>query len=103
MDNSPGFDATASLASSGAVGSTSDKVLDFYVHDDESAVLLHDKLLRLGPIATAIVQSWTKSPSVKELATELEARFGAPADVDLTAAVEEQLSALAEYGIIDRA
>ncbi|WP_052459704.1 PqqD family protein [Tessaracoccus massiliensis] len=70
------------------------------VAGEESAVLVGDELLRLGPIATAIIE--LLPCSVEELAAALEERFGAPADGNLIPAVEEQLRTLAEHGVVER-
>ena len=95
---SPGFDEPAPLAGSGVAGSTN--VVDQYVNGAESVVLLEDTLLRLGPIATSIVQQWPLP--VAELAAALGAEFGAPEGIDLVAAVEEQLDTLAEHKVLER-
>ena len=96
--DSLGFDEPAPLAGSGVAGSTN--VVDQYVNGAESVVLLEDTLLRLGPIATSIVQQWPLP--VAELAAALEAEFGAPEGIDLVAAVEEQLDTLAEHKVLER-
>lgn len=76
--------------------------LDLLTVGDESAVLQQEQLLRLGPIATAIIELLTQPRTVEELAPALEARFGRPANGDLTAAVEEQLRGLIQHGIAHR-
>lgn len=71
-----------------------------YEDDEASLLLLGTTLLRLSPVAAAIVRQWP-SP-VDELAASLAAEFGPPEGVDLISAVEEQLAALAERGAITR-
>ncbi|MDO5676857.1 MAG: hypothetical protein Q4G35_05040, partial [Propionibacteriaceae bacterium] len=61
-------------------------VQDFLVIDDEAIVLSNEKLLELGPVATAIMQLMPRS--VEELAVALEAQFGAPEDGELIPAIE---------------
>ena len=73
---------------------------DLLVVDAESAVLHGNRLLRLGPIATAIVQLMKEPHTVEELAAALEAQFGAPPDGGLIPAVEEQLRVLREHGVL---
>lgn len=94
---SPTLVKPAELAS-GAAGSTN--AADLYPLGGESVILLQDTLLRLGPVATSIVRQWPRP--VEELAAALEAEFGAPEDVDLIAAVEEQLETLAQHSVLER-
>ena len=76
-------------------------VADTLTVDDEVAVLLEHQLLRLGPIASAIVELLLEHPrDVDTLTVALEERFGAPADGSARDAVEEQLRALAERGVV---
>lgn len=81
--------------------SRSDSVVDMLEADGESAVLQRNRLLRLGPVATAILQLVAAPRSIDELTAALEAQFGPPADGDLAHAVEEQVRTLREHGVVD--
>jgi PqqD family protein of HPr-rel-A system len=79
------------------------EITDFLVADGESLALLESTVLRLGPVATVILQLLEQGPSTEEqVARALEAEFGAPPEGSLRDAVEEQLNVLATAGLITR-
>lgn len=96
-------DAVSGDSESGALpeGATSlsKDVVDFLEVDGESAVLLRSTLLRLGPVATSIVRLLHQPRTPEELAAALGEEFGEPED-GLAAAIEKQLQALREHGIV---
>ena len=78
-------------------------VTDLLVVDGESLVLLDDQVLRLGPVATVVLQLLDDGPrSQAQLTAALEDEFGTPPEGSLRDAVEEQLSELATAGLITR-
>ncbi|MHA6523092.1 PqqD family protein [Tessaracoccus sp. G1721] len=78
-------------------------VTDLLAVDGESLVLVDDKVLRLGPVATVVLQLLEDGPrSQAQLTEALEDEFGAPPEGDLTGAVEAQLNGLAAAGLITR-
>ena len=78
-------------------------VTDLLVVDGESLVLLDDQVLRLGPVATVVLQLLDDGPHTQaQLTAALEDEFGTPPEGSLRDAVEEQLSELATAGLITR-
>lgn len=78
-------------------------VTDLLVVDGESLVLLEDKVLRLGPVATVVLQLLDDGPHTQaQLTAALEDEFGTPPEGSLRDAVEEQLNGLATAGLITR-
>lgn len=78
-------------------------VTDLLVVDGESLVLLDDQVLRLGPVATVVLQLLDDGPrSQAQLTAALEDEFGTPPEGSLRDAVEEQLNGLATAGLITR-
>ena len=78
-------------------------VTDLLAVDGESLVLLDDQVLRLGPVATVVLQLLDDGPrSQAQLTAALEDEFGTPPEGSLRDAVEEQLSELATAGLITR-
>lgn len=96
----PAEGAAPSTGASAATPVTAFAPVHLYEGDDASVLLMGNSMLRLSPIAAAIVRQWPRP--VDELAASLEAEFGAPEGTDLISAVEEQLAALAERGAITR-
>ena len=78
-------------------------VTDLLAVDGESLVLLDDQVLRLGPVATVVLQLLDDGPrSQAQLTAALEDEFGTPPEGSLRDAVEEQLNGLATAGLITR-
>ncbi|HSO68672.1 MAG TPA: PqqD family peptide modification chaperone [Arachnia sp.] len=74
---------------------------DFLPAAGESLVLLDDKVLRLGPVATLILEVLGNGPvTLEQLTDELSAAFGTPPDGSLTEAVAAQLGALNDNGLL---
>ena len=74
---------------------------DFLPVDGESLILLDNQVLRLGPVATLILEALGNGPmSLQHLTEELAAAFGAPPDGTLTEAVAAQLGALNDNGLL---
>ena len=77
---------------------------DFLPVDGESLVLLDDKVLRLGPVATLILELLGNGPvTLDQLTDELAAGFGTPPHGPLGEGVPAQLAARNDNGplIID--
>ncbi|MHA6513123.1 PqqD family peptide modification chaperone [Tessaracoccus sp. Z1128] len=76
-------------------------VTDFLAVDGESLALVDNKVLRLGPVATLILEVLEDGPTtLPRLARDLEAAFGAPPDGGLEAAVASQVAALTDNGLL---
>lgn len=74
---------------------------DFLPCDGESLVLLDDQVLRLGPVATLILEMLGTGPvTLDQLTGELASAFGSPPDGTLTQAVADQLGALNRNGLL---
>lgn len=78
-------------------------VADILFDDGEAAVLLENQLLRLGPVASAIVELLDEPRTIDALTVALEERFGTPEGMSVRDAVEEQIGALEERSVIVRA
>ena len=74
---------------------------DFLPVAGESLVLLDDQVLRLGPVATLILEVLGNGPvTLDHLTDELAAAFGTPPDGSLAEAVAAQLGALNDNGLL---
>ena len=74
---------------------------DFLPVDGESLVLLDDQVLRLGPVATLLLEVLGDGPvTLDHLTDELAAAFGTPPDGSLAEAVAAQLGALNDNGLL---
>ena len=102
MNQDPGANEEPTTAGmSGMIRSVS--FTDLLAVDGESLVLLDDQVLRLGPVATVVLQLLDDGPrSQAQLTAALEEEFGAPPDGSLRDAVEAQLNGLATAGLITR-
>lgn len=102
MNQDPGTNEEPTTAGmSGMIRSA--PVTDLLAVDGESLVLLDDQVLRLGPVATVVLQLLDDGPrSQAQLTAALEEEFGAPPDGSLRDAVEAQLNGLASAGLITR-
>lgn len=76
------------------------ELVDFLVADGESLALQGETVYRLGAIATVIMEAAERPVSVDTLVGLLEDRFGAPPEGTLEDAVEAQLVALREAGLL---
>ena len=74
---------------------------DFLPVDGESLFLLDNQVLRLGPVATLILELLGNGPvTLDQLTDELAAAFGTPPDGSLAEAVAAQLAALNDNGLL---
>lgn len=74
---------------------------DFLPSDGESLVLLDDQVLRLGPVATHILEMLGNGPlTLAQLTGELASAFGNPPHITLAQAVADQLRALHDCGLL---
>lgn len=74
---------------------------DFITDGHESAVLIDDRLIRLGPIATVLIAHLEQPKELAELVEIVVANFGEPPTGEATSAVRDQLATLASYGLIN--
>lgn len=79
-------------------------LLDLLVADGEALVLLApDQVVRLSPIATALVEATATPASVDHLITVTEQQFGAAPNCGTPSAVAAILAELVAAGILERA
>lgn len=78
-------------------------VLDEYVEDGRSAVLLEGRVFALSEIGTSVLalldESWTPVP---QLESDLEQAIGAPEEGSLSEALAPFLDELVSHGLIER-
>lgn len=73
---------------------------DLLTIDDDTAVLLGDQALLLSPLAARLYELCVHPTSLPDLATSLEATFGAPVDVDLLAATQTAVNYLVSHRLL---
>ena len=78
-------------------------VLDEYVEDGHSAVLLQGQVLALSAIATAVLallsEEWS---STVELLERVEVEIGAPEDGETAGALDAVLNELVGHALVER-
>lgn len=75
--------------------------VDWYVADDESAVLLGDTVVVLSALATVLIDAIGEGDAeVEELASVLQDTFGAPDGVDVVEATRAAVDTLVESGVL---
>lgn len=78
-------------------------VIDEYVEDGRSAVLVQGRVFALSEVGTSVLalldESWTP---VSQLESDLEQAIGSPEEGSLSEALEPFLDELASHGLIER-
>ena len=77
------------------------EVVDVLERDGETAVLLADGIVRLSELSALIFDLTEEPTEVGDLARELEARFGKPADQTSLDATKDAVADLVHHGILD--
>ena len=75
---------------------------DELLRDGEAAVLIRGNVVRLTPLSTVIYELTEQPIDVDDLASELESRFGAPADGSTMQKTKDAVAELIRYGILRR-
>lgn len=75
--------------------------VDHLVRDGESVALVGRRVVRLSPLATALLAACTGWEDAPTLAARLEARFGAPPAGSSLAATEAALRDLRDEGLVE--
>jgi hypothetical protein len=75
---------------------------DWFVHGDESAVLVGGRVIVLSALATAVVDSTVRQLDLVALTEEIVQRFGRPPDDDADVATAAVLDELVDAGILRR-
>jgi translation initiation factor 1 (eIF-1/SUI1) len=76
---------------------------DELLRGDEAAILIRGNVVRLTELSTVIYLLTERAIDVRDLAKELESRFGVPADGSTLSRTKDAVAELIRYGILHRA
>ena len=75
---------------------------DELLRDGEAAILIRGSVVRLTELSTVVYLLTEQAIDVRDLADELESRFGVPADGSTLDKTKDAVAELIRYGILHR-
>ncbi|EAP99595.1 hypothetical protein JNB_05465 [Janibacter sp. HTCC2649] len=76
---------------------------DELLRDGEAAILIRGNVVRLTELSTVIYLLTDRAIDVRDLADQLESRFGVPTDDSTLRKTNDAVAELIRYGILRRA